>query len=98
MEITQWLQTWIPLMVGILALITGISGIIYKVHKGFIKFIKEEIQEVAKEFKPNGGSSLKDQVNRLEKQYTSLGNKVDEIYDLLTTPTKPIKITKPKKP
>ena len=98
MEITQWLQTWIPLMVGILALITGISGIIYKVHKGFVNFIKDEIQEVTKEFKPNGGSSLKDQVNRLEKQHTSLGNKVDEIYDLLTTPTKPVKTENPKKP
>jgi uncharacterized iron-regulated membrane protein len=98
MEITEWLQTWVPLIVGILAIVTGISGILYKVHQGFVKFIKDEIQEVAKEFKPNGGSSLKDQVNRLELQHTSLNKKVDEIYDLLTTPTKPVKISKPKKP
>jgi uncharacterized protein (UPF0335 family) len=98
MEITQWLQTWVPLTVGIIAIITGISTIIYKIHHGFIKFIKDEIQEVTKEFKPNGGSSLKDQVNRLEKQHTSLGNKVDEIYDLLTTPTEPVKVVKRKKP
>ena len=97
MEITQWLQTWIPLMVGILAIITGISGIIYKIHQGFVKFIKEEINEVTKEFKPNGGGSLKDQVNRLEAQHNSLGKKVDDIYDLLTTPTQPIKIVKSKK-
>jgi uncharacterized iron-regulated membrane protein len=98
MEITQWLQTWVPLIVGILAIITGVSGIIYKIHQGFMKFIKDEINEVAKEFKPNGGGSLKDQVNRLEKQHDSLTSKVDEIYDLLTTPTKPIKVSKPKKP
>jgi uncharacterized iron-regulated membrane protein len=97
MEITQWLQTWIPLIVGILAILTGISGIIYKVHKGFVKFVKEEIQEVAKEFKPNGGTSLKDQVNRLEKQHSDLNQKVDEIYDILTTPTEPIKVVKRKK-
>lgn len=97
MEITNWLQTWIPLIVGILTIATIISGIVYKVHKGFVHFIQDEIKELSKEFKPNGGSSLKDQVNRLETQYDSLGQKVDEIYDLLTTPTKPIKISKPKK-
>jgi uncharacterized iron-regulated membrane protein len=96
MEITQWLQTWVPLIVGILAIITGVSGIIYKVHQGFMKFIKDEIQEVTKEFKPNGGSSLKDQVNRLETNHSNLSQKVDEIYDLLTTPTKPVKISKSK--
>jgi uncharacterized iron-regulated membrane protein len=97
MEITQWLQTWIPLLVGILALITGVSGIIYKVHKSFIKFIKDEINEVVKELKPNGGSSLRDQVNRLEDNYNSMNLRVEEIYDLLTTPTKPIKVSKTKK-
>lgn len=96
MEITHWLQTWVPLIVGILAIITGVSGIVYKVHQTFIKFIKEEIQEVAKEFKPNGGSSLKDQVNRLETKNNHLSQRVDEIYDLLTTPTKPTKILKSK--
>jgi uncharacterized iron-regulated membrane protein len=96
MEITQWLQTWVPLIVGILAIITGISGIVYKLYSKFVNFVKEEIKEVTKEFKPNGGSSLKDQVNRLETNHSSLANKVDEIYDLLTTPTKPVKISKSK--
>jgi hypothetical protein len=73
------------------------SGIIYTIYTAFAKFVKNEIQEVAKEFKPNGGSSLKDQVNRLEAQHSDLKLKVDEIYDLLTTPTKPVRITKPKK-
>jgi uncharacterized iron-regulated membrane protein len=101
MEITQWLQTWVPITVGILAIITGISGIIYKLYSTFVKFVKEEIQEVTKEFKPNGGSSLKDQVNRLESQHETLNQKVNEIYDLLTLPTRPVKTLKssnPKKP
>ena len=98
MDVTEWLQTWVPLIVGILAIVTGVSGIIYKIHKGLINFLRDEIQEMAKEFKPNGGSSLKDQVNRLEANHTNLNKKVDEIYDLLTTPTKPVKISKPKKP
>ncbi len=96
MEITQWLQTWIPLTVGILSILTIIVGAVYKAYKGFTHFIEEEVREVAKEFKPNGGSSLKDQVNRLELQHGNLNKKVDEIYDLLTTPTESIKISKSK--
>jgi uncharacterized iron-regulated membrane protein len=93
----EWLETWIPLIIGILTIITIIGGFIYRIHTTFTKFIKNEIEEVAKEFKPNSGSSLKDQVNRLEKQHDSLTEKVDEIYDILTTPTKPVRTSKPKK-
>jgi uncharacterized iron-regulated membrane protein len=96
METLKWLETWVPLIIGILTIITMVSGISYTIYTTFTKFVKNEIQEVAKEFKPNGGSSLKDQVNRLEAQHFELKSKVDEIYDLLTTPTKPIKTTKPK--
>jgi TM2 domain-containing membrane protein YozV len=49
------------------------------------------------ELKPNGGSSLKDQVNRLENQHVKLEAKVDKIYDILIEQTKPTKIVKPKK-
>jgi uncharacterized iron-regulated membrane protein len=97
MEALKWLETWIPLIIGILTIITMISGIFYTIYTTFTKFVKHEIQEVAKEFKPNGGSSLKDQVNRLEAHHDDLKIKVDEIYDLLTTPTKPVRTTKSKK-
>jgi len=92
------INSWIALVLGIFAIISGIAGFIYWLHSRFTKFIEKEIQEVAKEFKPNGGSSLKDQVNRLEKQHGELNQKVEEIYDILTTPTKSIRTTKPKKP
>jgi uncharacterized iron-regulated membrane protein len=97
METLKLLETWIPLIIGILTIMTMLSGIIYTIYTTFKKFVKNEIQEVAKEFRPNGGSSLKDQVNRLEAHHNDLKLKVDEIYDLLTTPTKPVKVTKPKK-
>jgi hypothetical protein len=87
----------IGLILGIFAIISGIAGFVFWLHKRFVKFVKSEIEVVSKEFKPNGGSSLKDQVNRLEKQHGDLKSKVDEIYDLLTTPTKPVKISKSKK-
>ena len=35
------------------------------------------------ELKPNGGSSIKDQVNRLEQQHKKLEVKVDKIYDAI---------------
>lgn len=94
MTFVEWLQVWVPLIVGILTIGTVISGILYKIHKGFLNFIKDEIAEVGKEFKPNGGSSLKDQVNRLEVNNKDLNIKVDEIYNLLTQPSS--KNSKPK--
>lgn len=97
METLKWLETWIPLIIGILTIITMVSGIFYTLYTTFTKFVKHEISELTKEFKPNGGSSLKDQVNRLESHHDDLKIKVDEIYDLLTTPTKPVRTTKPKK-
>lgn len=49
------------------------------------------------ELKPNGGSSLKDQVNRLEAQHEKLDAKVDKIYDILLGQTKPVRVAKTKK-
>jgi hypothetical protein len=92
------INSWIALILGIFAIISGIAGFAIWLHNRFSKFLKEEIKAIAQEFKPNGGSSLKDQVNRLEKQHAGLNQKVDEIYDLLTSPTKPVKVVKPKKP
>lgn len=89
-------NSWIVLILGIFAIISGLAGFIFWLNKRFTKFVKGEIQEVTKEFKPNGGSSLKDQVNRLESQHNDLNQKVNDIYDILTTPTESIKIQKPK--
>ena len=89
-------NSWISLILGIFAIISAVGGFLLWLHHRFTNFLKSEILELAKEFRPNGGSSLKDQVNRLEKQHAGLNQKVDEIYDILTSPTKPIKITKTK--
>jgi len=42
----------------------------------FTVILKWVISKILKEFKPNGGSSLKDQVNRLE-------SRIDDIFDIL---------------
>ena len=81
MTFVQFLQTWVPLAVGISTLLGIIIGGIVKIHKTFKKFVKDEIGEVAKEFKPNGGSSLKDQVNRLETGHNQIVSDVKELKD-----------------
>jgi hypothetical protein len=91
------INNWIALILGISGVISLFVTIILWLNKKLTGFIRHEIQEIAKEFRPNGGSSLKDQVNRLEKQHDNLNQKVDEIYDILTAPTKPVKIAKSKK-
>jgi uncharacterized iron-regulated membrane protein len=81
MTFVQFLQTWVPLAVGILSILTILGGIIYRIHKKFTVYIKEEIATVAKEFKPNGGSSLKDQVNRLETGHNEIVNEVSHVKE-----------------
>ena len=57
------------LIAALAAAITSIMGV-------NIALIKWLISKFLHELKPNGGSSLKDQVNRLEKR-------VDDIYSML---------------
>lgn len=59
----------------ITALAAGISAIAAAVAWG-IRKLSITMSEYLKELKPNGGGSIKDQVNRLE-------SRVDEIYKML---------------
>lgn len=54
--------------------------------------VKHYFDEMKAELKPNGGGSIKDQVNRLEKSHEKLEEKVDQIYNWLATGT--IKISR----
>lgn len=56
---------WVAVVVGVFAIISGFAG-----------FVKWLVKHFLNELRPNGGGSLKDQVNRLERR-------VDEIIDLL---------------
>jgi hypothetical protein len=78
---------------SLVAISVGIISIIGSLAFG----IKWLVKHYFAELKPNGGSSIKDQVNRLEKQHEKLDAKVDKIYDILLIQTKPVKVTKPKK-
>jgi len=54
------------------AVITCCIGVVAAVYSG----VKVMIRSVLQEFRPNGGSSLKDQVNRIEARLDVLFNKL----------------------
>jgi hypothetical protein len=68
---------------AIVGLIIGFSTVITVSAAGVRWLTKHYFDEIKAEFKPNGGSSLKDQVNRLEVQHSELKSKVDKIYDVI---------------
>lgn len=67
----------------IAALIVSIFTIVAFVV-GSIKWLtKHYFDEIRAEFKPNGGSSLRDQVNRLESNHSRLEDKIDNVTNML---------------
>jgi hypothetical protein len=79
------LESIVAVTVGIISILGSLAIVIGHLVKHYFA-----------ELKPNGGSSLKDQVNRLERQHEKLDSKVDKIYEILLVQTKPVKTTKSK--
>jgi hypothetical protein len=59
---------------AIIGTLVGISAIISSAALGVKWLVKHYFDDIKHELKPNGGSSLKDQVNRLEKDILDLKN------------------------
>jgi DNA-binding transcriptional regulator of glucitol operon len=57
-------QEWVPLTVGIIAIITALGGFLRYVIKNFLR---QELHIIKHELQPNSGKSIKDQVTRLEE-------------------------------
>lgn len=68
---------------AIVGLVTGIASLITSVGLGVRWLVRHYFDEIKAELKPNSGSSLKDQVNRLEKDVQSNTEKIDHMYDVL---------------
>jgi len=71
-------------------LITAISAGIIGIIGAFFGFTKYVLDKFLKELKPNGGSSIKDQVTRLEIQFQNMekhqekmDEKLDRLHDLV---------------
>ena len=76
------------LLESILAIVISITTIITSVALGVRWLTKHYFEEIKHEMKPNGGASIKDQVNRMERDITDLKNqnhKGDEYHEKLDT-------------
>jgi 3-methyladenine DNA glycosylase AlkD len=74
MDLSNIDLTWAPPVLAFLSVL----GIVAAMIRWLVKHYLDEL-------KPNGGGSIKDQVNRLEKQHHSLDKKVDRIMEILIT-------------
>lgn len=93
MTIGEW-QAVISLVIGVAA----VAGVVFTVLRFYIKaFAKQELEEIKHELKPNSGSSLKDQVTRLEdnhrrlekenveinKKLDKLDNRIEKMFEVI---------------
>jgi ribosome recycling factor len=74
----------------IIEIIIGIGTILSGIAFAIKWLVKNYFAEMKAEFKPNGGSSLKDQINRLEEKSKeaeedrkNLHEKIDKMFDVL---------------
>lgn len=68
--------TWASDVLALLGIISIIAtGVAFWVRHE----VKKNFNEIKAELKPNGGHSLKDQVNKLEKRHDELDTKVDTL-------------------
>lgn len=77
-------------LTALTSLLVGLASLITTAALGVRWLTRHYFDEIKKELKPNSGSSLKDQVNRLEKemqeaqeQRKETNKKIDHMYDLL---------------
>lgn len=72
--------SWASDVLALIGIVSAIAGVValWVRHE-----VKKNFSEIKAEFKPNGGSSLKDQVTRLETRHDDLDKKVDRIMELL---------------
>jgi ribosome recycling factor len=77
------IESWAALIVSICTIVAFAAGSIKWLTKHYF-------DEIRSELKPNGGSSLKDQINRLEKKSEDaeedrkeLHRKIDKMFEVL---------------
>jgi predicted glycosyl hydrolase (DUF1957 family) len=66
--------TWAPPVLAMFTIVGVLAGMIRWL-------VKHYFDEIKAEFKPNGGSTLKDQVNRLEQEHQKLFEQFEKAED-----------------
>lgn len=77
------ISDWAGLILTALSIIAITVGGIRWYITAEIKVLSTELKKDLSELKPNGGSSMKDQVNRLEQRSHQLEDKIDNLYNVL---------------
>ena len=72
MSIPDWATT----ISGVLALLAAM----WAAHRYITKSL---VRDYLSELKPNGGSSIKDKVNKIEEKQEKMESRIDQIYLLL---------------
>lgn len=88
MTLAEW-QAVFTFILGIAA----VAGVVFTILRFYIRaFAKQELEDIRHELKPNSGSSLKDQVTRLEanqkqieKDNKDINKKLDKLDDRVET-------------
>jgi len=68
---------WIQLIVAIGFLMGMVWGALRFAHNLLARSVSDRLDEIKKETKPNGGSSLRDAVDRIEKKLDAVTSDLD---------------------
>jgi len=68
---------WIQLIVAVGFLLGMIWGVIRFGHNILARSVSDRLEEIRKETKPNGGSSLRDAIDRIEKKLDAVTSDLD---------------------
>jgi chaperonin cofactor prefoldin len=76
MQLTNEIQMVLGISISIATIVTIFASAVRWLVKHYFDDIKKELQ-------PNSGSSMKDQVTRLESKTDKLEGKIDKLYEIL---------------
>ena len=87
MSVQEYLELIAAITAAILGLLALGAKVVYKPLKRSLEvFIDERlrpIEDTLMELKPNGGSSVADRIVRLEERQSGIGQRLDDVYDLV---------------
>jgi hypothetical protein len=63
------------------AALVAVAAALGIIHRFFFKKLTDKIDSINKELHPNGGSSLRDAVNRIEKNQDVLKDDIEDVRD-----------------
>jgi len=76
MNANTW-NFWLTLISSAFFVVGGVWSIIRLAHNILAKSVSERLDDIRKETKPNGGSSLRDAIDRIEKKLDAVTSDLD---------------------